>query len=103
MQLAGSERRNSIVRVHADGRGVQDGVEKLGAQSSAGHNFSAEDAREFPCGFFAARTDRNGRSGTSQRKNGCSSRTARAEDQDAAAFDAEFLLERTEQAEVVGV
>src|SRR5207302_5254656 len=60
-------------------------------------------ACELPCSLLTAGANSDGCSGTHQRKNGCSSRTTRSEDQDAAAFDAEFLLERTEQAEVVRV
>src|SRR6266481_5966414 len=89
--------------MHANRGGVEDGVERLGAQSSAGHSLSTEGAREFPCGFFAAGTNGDGCAGTRQRKSGCPRRTTRPVDQDAAAFDAEFFLERTEQAEIVGV
>src|SRR5207302_7279029 len=103
MQLAGSERRNAIVGMHPDRGGVQNGVKGLRAQSSAGQRLRAESAGELLCGSFAAGANSDGCSGTGQRKNGCSSRTTRAEDQDAAAFDAEFFLERTEQAEAVGV
>src|SRR5258708_17531397 len=103
MQLAGREWRNAIVRMHADRGGVQDSVEGLRAQSSARHYFSAEGAGEFPRGFFAARANGNGCAGTHQRKSGCPRRATRPEDQDAAAFDAKFFLERTEHAEVIGV
>src|SRR5438552_2136928 len=89
--------------MHPDGGGVQNGVEGFGAQSSAGQRLYAESASELPCGFFAASADSDGCAGTHQRKNGSSGRATGPENQDAAAFDAEFLLERTEQAEVVGV
>src|SRR5260370_4534049 len=89
--------------MHADGRGVEDGVERLGAQSRAGHSLSTEGAREFPCGFFAARANGNGCAGTYQRKSGCPRSTTRPVDQDAAAFDTEFFLERAEHAEVISV
>src|SRR5437879_4468447 len=79
MQLAGSERRNAIVRMHPDRGGVQNGIEGLGAQSSAGQRLCAESAGEPLCGFFAASANSDGCSGTNQRKNGCSRRTARAE------------------------
>src|SRR6266478_870549 len=103
MQLAGRERRNAIVRMHANRGGVQDSVEGLRAQSSARHYFSTECAGEFPCGFFAARANGNCCAGTHQRKSGCPRRATRPEDQDAAASDAKFSLERAEHAEVIGV
>src|SRR5882762_1668362 len=103
MQLAGRERRNAIVRMHADRGGVQDSVEGLRAQSSARHYFSTEGAGEFPRGFFAARANGNGSAGTRQRKSGCPRRATRPEDQDAAAFDAKSILESAEHAEVIGV
>src|SRR5216684_2922511 len=103
MYLAGGKRRNAIVRMHANRGGVEDGVERLGAQSSAGHSLSTEGAREFPCGFFAARANGDGGAGTYQRKSGCPRRTTRPENQDSAAFDAEFFLESAEHAEVIGV
>src|SRR5438477_2939393 len=103
MQLAGNERRNAVVGMHPDRGGVQNGVKGLRAQSSAGQRLCAEGAAELPCSFLTAGANNDARSGTSQRKNGCSSRSTRSEDQDAATFDAEFLFERTEQAEVVRV
>src|SRR5713226_4939848 len=89
--------------MHADRGGIQDGVEKLGAQRSAGHSLSTKCAREFPCSFFAPSANGDGGAGTYQRKSGCPRRTTRPENQDAAAFDAEFFLERAEHAEVIGV
>src|SRR6267143_75074 len=89
--------------MHADRGGVQDGVEKLGAQRGAGHSLSAKCAREFPCGFFAARANGDGSAGTYQRKSGRPGRSTRPKDQDAAAFDAKVFLERTKHAEVIGV
>jgi len=53
--------------------------------------------------FFTARANGDGGAGTHQRKSGCPRRTTRPEDQDAAAFDAEPFLERTEHAEVISV
>src|SRR5258707_4529669 len=89
--------------MHANGGGVEDGVEKLGAQSNAGHSLSTEGASKFPCSFFAARANGDGGAGPHQRKSGCPRRATRPEDQDAAAFDAKFFLERAEHAEVIGV
>src|SRR5713226_2058112 len=89
--------------MHANRGGVEDGVEKLGAQSNAGHSLSTEGASKFPCSFFAARANGDGGAGTYQRKSGCPRRTTRPENQDAAAFDAEFFLESAEHAEVIGV
>src|SRR5260370_40029813 len=89
--------------MHADRGGVQDGVEKLGAQRGAGHSLSAKCAREFPCGFFAARANGDGSARTYQRKSGRPGRSTRPEDQDAAAFEAKLFLERTKHAEVIGV
>src|SRR5712691_8134901 len=89
--------------MHANRGGVEDGVEKLGAQSNAGHSLSPEGASKFPRSFFAARANGDGGAGTYQRKSGCPRRTTRPVDQDAAAFDAEFCLEATEHAEVIGV
>src|SRR5713101_9631588 len=89
--------------MHADRGGIQDGVEKLGAQRSAGHSLSTKCAREFPCSFFAACANGDGCAGTYQRKSGRPGRSTRPEDQDAAAFDAKFFLEGTEHAEVIGV
>src|SRR5260370_11492625 len=89
--------------MHANRGGVEDGVERRGAQSRAGHSLSTESAREFPCGFFAARANSDGRAGTYQRKSGCPRSTTRPVDQDAAAFDADFFLESAEHAEVIGV
>src|SRR3977135_1581345 len=89
--------------MHADRSGVQDGVEKLGPQSSPGHYLCAESAGEFLCGFFAARADGDGCAGTHQRESSCPSCAAGPKDQDAAAFDAEFFLEGAKHAEVIGV
>src|SRR6267143_7005528 len=89
--------------MHADRGGVQDGVEKLGAQRGAGHCLCAESACEYLCGFFAARANGDGSAGTYQRKSGRPGRSTRPKDQDAAAIDAKFFLERTEHAEVIGV
>jgi hypothetical protein len=89
--------------MHADRGGIQHGVKKIAAQSGAGHSLSTECAREFPCGFFTARANGDGGAGTHQSKSGCPRRTTRPEDQDAAAFDAEPFLERTEHAEVISV
>src|SRR5713101_5653102 len=89
--------------MHADRGGIQDGVEKLGAQRSAGHSLSTKCAREFPCSFFAACANGDGCAGTYQRKSGRPGRSTRPEDQDAAAFDAKLFLERTKHAEVIGV
>src|SRR3989442_2610688 len=89
--------------MHADRGGVQDGVEKLGAQRGAGHCLCAESACEYACGFFAACANGDGSAGTYQRKSGRAGRSTRPEDQDAAAIDAKFFLERTEHAEAIGV
>src|SRR5260370_33576095 len=89
--------------MHANRGGVEDGVEKRGAQSRAGHSLSTESAREFPCGFFAGRADSDGRARAYQCKSGCPRSTTRSVDQDAAAFDADFFLKRAEHAEVIGV
>src|SRR5260370_29197218 len=89
--------------MHPDGCGVEDGVERLPPQSRVGHSLSTEGAREFPCGFFAARADGDACAGAYQRKSGCPRSTTRPVDQDAAAFDAEFFLERAEHAKVISV
>src|SRR5258708_20150819 len=93
MQLAGRERRNAIVRMHADRGGVQDSVEGLRAQSSASHYFSTEAAADFPRAFFAARANGNGCAGTHQRKSGCPRRATRPEALDAAAPVAKCSIE----------
>src|SRR5207249_9363529 len=95
-QLAGSEWRNAVVGMHPDRGGVQNGVEGLRAQSSAGQRLRAEGAGELPCSFLTTSANSDGCSGTRQRKNGCSRSTPRAEDQDAATLDAELLFERTD-------
>src|SRR5229473_2809340 len=43
-QLAGGERRDSSVRVHADGCGVEDGVKEFGAQGAARNYLSTHGA-----------------------------------------------------------
>src|SRR6266568_1106057 len=74
--------------MHPDRCGVEDGVERLGAQSRAGHSLSTES---------------DGRARAYQRKSSCPRSTTRPVDQDAAAFDADFFLKRAEHAEVIGV
>src|SRR6267142_165106 len=103
IQLAGRQRRDSILRMHADRCGVQDGVKEFRAQSAAGNDFSSDGASQLFRGFFTPRANANYRASTSQRKCRGSRRSTRAENQYAAAFDAEFLLERAEHADVIRV
>src|SRR5260370_38264276 len=78
--------------MHANRGGVEDGVERRGAQSSAGHGLSTESAREFPCGFFAARANGDGCAGTYQRKSSRPRGTTPPIDQDPAALDPELFV-----------
>jgi len=52
IQFAGRKRGNAIVRMHADWGSVQNGVEGLRAQSSAGNYLCAKSARKLLCDFF---------------------------------------------------
>src|SRR5882762_11096132 len=89
--------------MHADRCGVQEGVKEFRAQSAAGNDFSSDGASQLFRGFFTPRANANYRAGTSQRKCRGSRRSTRAENQHAAAFDAEFLLERAEHADIIRV
>src|SRR5229473_2699776 len=103
MQLAGCERRDSAMRVHADGRGIENRVKEFRTQSTARHDFSAGGTRQFSCGFLATRTNHNKSACASERERRGTRRAARAEDQHAAPFDREFLLKRPEYADIIRV
>src|SRR6516162_1554587 len=97
------QRGNAFVRMHADGGGVQDGIEGFLRQRAARNGFPADSARQLLSGMFAPGADRNLRSGTRQGKSSSTRRAARPEDQHAAAVDAHLALERTKHTDVICV
>ena len=87
----GARGRNSTVRVHADRRGVEDGVKEFRAQSAARHYFPSHGPRQFFRCFLAPGTNADYGAGTRQRKSSGSRRSTGAEDQRTAAFDRSFF------------
>src|SRR5882724_11290730 len=89
--------------MHADRSGVENDVKIFRAQSAPRNDFCSNCACQLFRGLFTPRANADDRAGPSQRKCRGPRRSTRSEDQHAAAFDAESLLERAEHADVIRV
>src|SRR5260370_487680 len=103
VQFAGRERRNSIVRVHADRSGVEDGVKKFRAQSATRDDFSLHGAGQFFGGFVTAGANSDDGTSASERERSGARGAARSKDQRTASFDSEFFLQRAKNTYVIRV
>src|ERR1700761_3624198 len=89
--------------MHADGSGVDDGVEFFGAQSEAWDGFAADGAGKFAGLLFATGADGDLRAGASECDGGGASGASCTEEEDAALGEVELFFERAEDADVIGV
>src|SRR6266567_240548 len=82
--LARRERRNTIVRMHADGSGIQDGVKRFAPQRATRNDFTAGSFGQFLRSLFAPGTNSNESASFRKSERRSPRGAARSEDQDAA-------------------
>jgi hypothetical protein len=102
IEFIGAERR-AAVSGHADGRGVDDGVEFFVFYCGAKNRMAPGGLGEFVRLRGAARGDDDGSSSVNEGESGGASGSAGSEDEDAAAAENHAGLESAENADVIGV
>jgi len=89
--------------MHADWRGIDDGVEEFMSEAGPGNGFATDGARERHRFEFPARENRNGGSGLGEREGDGAGDSAGTEDEHAAAAKRHAPPECTQDADIVGV
>src|SRR5690348_16078265 len=97
------KRRSAVVRMHADGSSVQDGVKLLGPKCTARYCFRVYGSRQSACGNRAPSTDAHRRTGPNEGEGRGARRASGAENQHAAAGNAELPLKSGQHTRVIGV
>ena len=91
------------MRVHADRGGVDNRVERFRAKGESRDGFATNRAGKIVSLSLAPRADRDLRTMSRQRDGGGAGGTSGAIKEDAALGEMEFLFERAEDADVIGV
>lgn len=91
------------MRVHADGGGIDDCVERFGAESESRHNFAADGSSKFTSLRFATRANRDRGTGPSKSERSGARGTSRTKNEYTALGEMQFLLKGAKHADIVGV